>query len=224
MKIGIVSAFEAEVDPFINSMCERTVEKHSMLSFHIGKYKDIQVVALYSGVCKVNASIATQVLINKFEVTHVIVMGVAGAIAKELSIYDTVISSEVAYHDVNEGILTQYHPWMKSIYFKADPKMLAKMKEVNVHDQTVVIGRIVTGESFIEQEGREYIVEKYNPLCVDMETASMAHVCYVNSIPFVAVRSISDTPEESGDEAFSNYYKLAAQKSVEVVQRYLSAL
>lgn len=224
MKIGIVSAFEAEVKPFISSMYDITVEKHAMLSFHVGKYKDINVVALYSGVGKVNASIATQVLINKFDVTHVIVMGVAGAIANELKIQDTVISSEVAYHDVNEDILTKYHPWMESIYFKADHKMLSKMKEVNHNDKSIVIGRMVTGESFIEQEGREEIIEKYNPLCVDMETASMAHVCYANSIPFIAVRSISDTPEESGDEAFSKYYKLAAQKSVEVVQRYLSAI
>jgi len=113
---------------------------------------------------------------------------------------------------------------MKSIYFKAYDKMMIKVKKIIEKDSTIMLGRIVTGEAFIDQEGRDKIIEKYQPLCVDMETASMAHVCYVNSISFLAVRSMSDTAKESGNDVFEKYYKVAAEKSVKVVQRYLDSI
>jgi len=223
MCIGIIGATENEITPFTSSMSNIRTEKHAMLSFHKGKYLDIPIIALYCGVCKVNAAIAAQILIDKYQVTQIIVIGVAGAINEELHILDTVISSEIAYHDVADEILTQYHPWMKSIYFAADRDMLNAISEANAGERSVVIGRIVTGEAFIDQNGRKEIIEKYNPLCVDMETASIAHVCYANSIPFVAIRSISDTPHESGNGAFEKYGEAAAEKSIDILKRYLDS-
>ncbi|NLL88611.1 MAG: 5'-methylthioadenosine/S-adenosylhomocysteine nucleosidase [Firmicutes bacterium] len=84
--------------------------------------------------------------------------------------------------------------------------------------QTVYFGEIVTGESFIEHEGRELINQRFKPLCADMETAAVAHVCYVNKIPFAAVRSISDTEENSGQENFAKYCDLASRNSFKVVE------
>ncbi|MED2711338.1 5'-methylthioadenosine/S-adenosylhomocysteine nucleosidase, partial [Bacillus toyonensis] len=112
------------------------------------------------------------------------------AIDKVLKIGDTVISTEIAYHDVDEGILTEYHPWMESVYFKTDSKLLELSRAVienNQFTQNVYFGKIVTGEAFISESGRTEIISTYNPLCVDMETASIAHVCYANTIPFIAV-------------------------------------
>ena len=54
-----------------------------------------------------------------------------------------------------------------------------------------------------------------------METASIAHVCYVNEIPFIAIRTISDTPGESGVEVFEKNCELAAKKSIDVLKNYL---
>ncbi len=210
--------------PFISFMSNIQTEKHALLDFHIGKYSSIDVIALFCGVCKVNAAIATQILIDKYQVTRIIVVGVAGAINEKLHIGDTVISSETAYHDVADEILTEYHPLMRSIYFAADADILNEISKANSDDQSVIAGRIVTGEAFIDQEGRKEIIEKYNPMCVDMETASIAHVCYANSIPFAAIRSMSDTPHESGNEAFKKYGKAAAEKSIYVLRRYLNNL
>lgn len=106
MKIGIIGPTENEIIPFIKEISNKKVETVAMLTFYSGIYENIDVVALYCGVCKVNAAIATQILIDKFNVTHIIVTGVAGGIDNILSIGDTVISTEVAYHDVDQGILT----------------------------------------------------------------------------------------------------------------------
>ena len=69
---------------------------------------------------------------------------------------------------------------------------------------------MATGEAFIDAEGRERIRQAYAPLCVDMETAAIAHVCYVLGIPFLAIRSITDTEEQSGIGNFEQNCRAAS--------------
>ena len=224
MRIGVIGPCEDEINPFIESMSDASLEKHAMVHFHAGQYMGIDVVALFCGVCKVNSAIATQILIDKYQVSHIIVVGVAGAIDEKLHISDTIVSSEIAYHDVAKEILTEYHPWMESTYFSADKNLLDGILGANADDDSVMAGRMVTGETFIHMDGRKEIIENHSPLCVDMETAAIAHVCYANAIPFAAIRSISDTPHESGKDAFERYFKEAAAKSVNVLKRYLDTI
>jgi adenosylhomocysteine nucleosidase len=80
MRIGIIGPSENEIIPFIDKIHNKKVEAYAMLKFYSGEYGNKDVVALYCGVCKVNAAIATQILIDKFNITHVIVTGVAGGI------------------------------------------------------------------------------------------------------------------------------------------------
>ena len=135
-----------------------------------GKINDVVVVTLFSGVCKVNAAIATQILIDSFNVNIIINSGVAGGIDSNLNIFDTVISTEVAYHDVEKGILTEFHPWMESVYFKTDSNLLnlsKKAVEKMTLENKVVWGRMVTGEAFISDEGREQIKNQFNMSFLD---------------------------------------------------------
>jgi len=113
---------------------------------------------------------------------------------------------------------------MESLYFKADSRMLDKINKVISDDINIFTGRIVTGEYFIVQNGREEITAKYNPLCVDMETGGIAHVCFANSIPFIAIRTITDTQEESGAEVFEKNFEAAAEKSINILKKYLEAM
>lgn len=227
MKLGIIGPTENEIVPFIKCMSDVRKVSTAMLNFHEGNYNNINVVALYSGVCKVNAAIAAQILKDKFDVSHIIVVGVAGGIDKSLKIGDTVIGTEIAYHDVEAEILTEYHPWMENSYFKSDNSLVEYCKKVlkeNKFKQSVYFGKIVTGEAFITQNGREEIILKYNPLCVDMETGSVAHVCYANKTPFLAIRSITDTEEECGIEAFEENCVDVSINSVEILKALLDHL
>lgn len=227
MRIGIIGPSEDEIKPLIEEIDIKEVKSIAMLKFYSGVYKNVEVVALYSGVCKVNAAIATQILIDKFDVNHIIVTGVAGAINNDLCIGDTVISTEVAHHDVKEDILIEYHPWMENVFFKADNNLVGlckKVIETNEFYQKVFFGKIVTGEAFITDNGRKEIIDKFNPLCVDMETASIAHVCYVNNISFLAIRSISDTEEKSGVETFESNCVSASKNSIEILKKLLEKI
>ncbi len=205
MRVGIICAGDREVAPFIPIVDECRIIEKAMLKFYEGKINGVETVALFSGVCKVNAAIATQILIDSFKVDAIINAGTAGGMNPKLSLFDTVISTEVAYHDVSPNILTEFHPWMETAYLQADNKLveLSKVAVGRLQEKYKVFwGRMVTGETFIVDEGRQAINDTYSPLTVDMETASIAHLCYVNQIPFISVRTVSDTAEHSGTGSF----------------------
>lgn len=205
MKIGIVCASDDELAPFLSEIDDCRITEKAMLKFYEGRIHEMEVVALFSGVCKVNAAIAAQILIDVFGVSIILNAGTAGGMDPRLAIFDTVISTEVCYHDVAEDILTEFHPWLKSVFFQADSALVALSKTAvgNMElEGTVFWGRMVTGETFITDEGRQEILDAFAPLTVDMETASIAHVCYVNTIPFLSIRCVTDTAAHSGTGNF----------------------
>ena len=227
MKVGIICAGDEELAPFLPLIENCKITEKSMLKFYEGKINDVEVVTLYSGVCKVNAAIATQILIDTFSVNIIINSGTAGGMDPHLEIFDTVISTEVEYHDVAPEILTEFHPWLEKSSFVADKELLNLSKnsitKLNL-PYKIYFGKMVTGESFITDEGRQEINEKFRPLTVDMESASVAHVCYVNKIPFISIRTITDTPKHRGIEHFEANCKNASEISKNITIALLSEL
>ena len=227
LKVGIICAGDSELDPFLNPIHNCHITEKAMLKFYEGEINNIPVVVLYSGVCKVNAAVAAQILIDSYSVTTIISAGTAGGMEKTIKIFDTVISTQLAYHDVADDILVEFHPWLPSIYFNADEKLLAAAKKI-VQNQAVnhpvIFGKMVTGESFIDKNMREIINKKYAPLSVDMESASIAHVCYVNNIPFISIRTITDTASHSGVENFEQNCDKASIISKDIVLAVLEEL
>lgn len=227
LRIGVIGPSELEVNPFIKQITNVQVRNIVMLDFHSGIYKDVEVVSVFSGVCKVNAAIATQVLISEFNVTHVFLIGVAGGLGRNVNVGDVIISTELVYHDVADEILTEYHPWMSDNYFKSDLEILrlchlitqSKSESYKYH-----FGRIITGESFITDKERDLLIQRFNPLCVDMESASVAHTCYVNKIPFIVIRSITDNADENGSDLFESNLEKCALKPIRFIEKLISML
>ena len=63
-----------------------------------------------------------------------------------------------------------------------------------------MIGTIASGDIFVtELMMGEKINTKFNALCVEMEGASIAQVCYLSNIPFLVIRSISDSPNKDAN-------------------------
>jgi adenosylhomocysteine nucleosidase len=124
-------------------------------------------------------------------------------------------------------ILTEFHPWLEKSSFAADEELLNLSKnsitKLNL-PYKIYFGKMVTGESFITDEGRQEINDHLNPLTVDMETGSVAHVCYVNNIPFIAIRSITDTEDHSGVENFEQNCKKAAIIAKDITVELLSEI
>jgi adenosylhomocysteine nucleosidase len=225
LKVGIVCASDDELAPFLPHVENGTATKKAMLTVYEGEINGIQAAIMFSGVCKVNAAIATQILIDTYHADVIINAGTAGGMNEQLKIFDTVITTEACYHDVSEDVLTEFHPWMKNSWFSADSKLLdLSHKAMDKTSHTVFWGRTVTGEAFISDEGRERIYDTFKPLSVDMETAAIAHTCYVNNIPFIAIRTITDTAEHSGSENFEMNCEKASEIEKDITLALLSEI
>lgn len=222
--VGILCASDTELAPFLKAMkIDRVVEK-AMLRFYEGTAGSLSITAAYSGVCRVNAAIASELLIEVFGVDAVINAGTAGGMDPRVKLFNTVIAERSVYHDVERDILTEFHPWMPSVYFPSDGGLISAARSYAETAETpLFFGTIATGEQFVENEDRERIYQTYHPLAVDMETAGVAHVCYVNGVPFLAVRSITDTAENSGAAAFERNCERASKIASDVAIGLLRA-
>lgn len=220
-KIGILCAVELELLPYRRVLRNLSIYNKAKLTFYIGTIDKIEVVVLACGVGKVNAAIATQLLIDHFKVQCIIVSGTAGALDPHLVIGDSVISTQAMYYDVEPSQLIAHHPQFPENHILADENMLNCCRclvDNNEFSNNVYFGKIVTGEAFVK-ENREQLFLQNQALCVDMETASIAHVCFVFHIPFIAVRSISDIDIHTINQLGS--FHIAAKNSFAIVRRLL---
>lgn len=215
MKIGIICATDGELAPILPVIADRSESVCSMLKIHEGTIFGEQVTALYSGVGKVNAAIAAQTLLLR-GVDIVINAGVAGSMRSDVEVLDTVVSTEVWYHDINPDTITEYHPWVEEGVFASDARLveLARLAAADMPEgHAVHFGRTVTGDIFVTNELRPSIAEKHAPLAVDMESAAVAHACYQSGVPFIAVRSISDSETHDGAESVDANFDSAARRA-----------
>jgi len=227
MKVGIISAVENELAPILGVLENPRLMEKAGLKIYEGSIDGVEAAAVVCGVCKVNAAMTAQILIDFCQVDIIINSGTAGGMDTCLGLFDTVIATEVGYHDVDFMFLRDYHPHFDNPYFVTDTRLITAAKQAEAKLETggkVHFGRMMTGEAFITDEGRPEINRLYSPMSVDMETAAIAHVCKLNSVPFMSVRSITDTADHSGVGEFEENCKKASVVSKDVVLAIINEL
>ncbi len=212
MKIGLICAMEVEVQS-IRDELENTHESVvSNISFVEGELYGKQVVVTKCGVGKVNAALCTEILILTFGVTHVINSGVAGGLDPRLAVMDTVVSTDALHHDMNAvdfGYKRCQVPGFDTVAFPADEMLIKavetayqKGKDEGKLTRKIIRGRIATGDVFVNSpEIKKQIIDMCGASCCEMEGAAVAQVCYVNRIPYVIIRCVSDLAEKT-DEVY----------------------
>lgn len=221
-KSGIICAGDDELKPFLSDLKKIKITEKAMLTFYEGELDGFPAVTLYSGVGKVNAAVAAQVLIDFYGVDFIVNAGTCGGMAENIGIFDTIITEKCAYHDMEEDILTEFHPFLHDIYFKSDAALLKAAGSIAVNDASVYTGITVTGEQFIDNRSRGGINAKFSPLSVDMETAAIAQVCHANKVPFIAVRTVTDNPANDGADNFEANCLKASEISKNFVKKLLA--
>lgn len=227
--IGIIVAMQEEFDEIINIMDkEKELEKVYNITFVKGKIRDNNVVVVQSGVGKVNAARTTQILINSFEVKFVINVGSAGALNPMLNIGDIVLAEKVIQHDFDITAFNHKKGYITDVgdYINSDEELVEKLKNAvkNIEDKTfkVVTGVIASGDIFCtEPKMKDKIYSKFNAECVEMEGAAIAQVCYLDDIPFVVLRSISDSPNGNNAIVFDEFVKLASKRCAIILNEFL---
>lgn len=197
MKIGIISAMPIELGYVLNNISyeQKTIKLNT---FFISKYKNIDLILVSSGVGKVNASVYTQILIDTFSPDIIINIGIAGGLNENLKPFDIVIGNSYSHHDVNPSQMKNLFP--NTSIFKANKKLLNLFETKKIKGIT---GPIVSGEKFIaNSEEKKHIIDTFNAVAVDMETSAIAHTCFINTVPFIAIRGISDLANDDADSSY----------------------
>ena len=222
--IGIIGAMHEEIVELKGSLKNIEEKEIAGMLFLKGKLNSKDVVLVESGIGKVNAAICTTILINEFKSEKLIFTGVAGGVNPVLNVGDIVISKDLIQHDVDVTAFGCRHgeiPRMDNYIFEADEILAEKAYNAAKYlfkDKNIVKGRVLSGDQFVSSaEKTKWFQEIFNGDCVEMEGASVAHVCYLFKIPYIVIRSISDKADHSAGVDFNTFKHEAARVSKEIV-------
>lgn len=229
--IGIIGAMEVEVAILKEKMEDVRIIKKASMDFYEGIIAGKKVVVVRSGIGKVNAGICAQILADVFSVDAIINTGIAGSLNKNINIGDIVLSTDVVQHDMDAtgfGYRKGQIPQMPVFFFNADDnlrRLAAEVcKEVNP-DIQVFEGRIASGDQFVcDQDVKNQIVSEFSAYATEMEGAAIGQAAYLNEIPFLVVRAISDKADGSAQMDYSEFEKAAVDHSVRLTLNMLARI
>ena len=216
MKIGIIVAMDKELRQlqqlFDSSRVRVEIASHTH-TFRCEK----------CGIGKVNAALGAQRMINDFHPDCIISSGCAGGNGDEVNVQDVVVSTELCYHDVYCGTAidnTTVYGQVQGLpaRYPSDPYLLQKAQQLSIKNDELSIhsGLIVTGDWFVDSKDkmREIIGHFPEAKAVDMESCAIAQTCYINKVPFISFRVISDIPlRDTNASQYHNFWDTVADHS-----------
>lgn len=230
MILGIIAAMEEEMEPLLEDIVEEKRVKKAHMEFIYGQLWDKNVVLVISGIGKVNAAVCTQILIDDFNVNSVINIGVAGGIGENILPGDIVIGENLVQHDIDTSVFGDkvgQVPRLDTYDFKCDEQLMSIAKEAckDVKDHSYFIGRIITGDQFIADANKiSSLKESFNASACEMEGGSIAQVCYLNKIPFIVIRSISDNASIGAHMDYNKFKEIAVANSTAILRKMLKIM
>ncbi len=229
--IGIIGAMEEEVELLKEKMTDTVIIEKAGMKFVKGTLKGQTAVVVRSGIGKVNAGICTQILADEFQVGAVINTGIAGSLKAEINIGDIVLSTDTMQHDVDArefGYPLGQIPRMETLTFLADEKLRKVAKEVCEEvnpDIQVFEGRVASGDQFVaDKETKEKIIENTQAYCTEMEGAAIGQAAYLNKIPYLVIRAISDKADDSAYVDYPTFERQAIRHTVNLVSSMMERL
>ena len=229
--LGIIGAMDNEVQELKNEMPDAKITSVAGMDFYEGHIHDKDVVVVKCGIGKVNAAICTQILADRYKVDSVINTGVAGSLNSDIDICDIVISKDAIEHDMDVTALGYERgviPDMDNSVFHSDIRLIdvavKSIEEANLSVK-VFTGRVVSGDQFIAgKEKKDDLVNTFAGDCAEMEGASIAHAAYVNNIPCLIIRAISDKADDSATMDYPTFEKQAVEHSVRLTRGFLKRI
>ncbi|MEZ2337069.1 5'-methylthioadenosine/adenosylhomocysteine nucleosidase [Mucilaginibacter sp. RCC_168] len=235
--IGIMGAMHEEINSILHLMTGVEEISFGRRTYYTGTIHNIKTVVVFSRWGKVAAATTVTSLITRFNVTDLIFIGVAGAIHTELKIGDVVIADRLIQHDMDARPLMPRHeiPLLGLTYFESDPDYITIAKRAidaiigdNIHsfieeheieqfslqNTRAFKGTVASGDKFFADQADKEQLHAAIPdiLCVEMEGAAVAQVCYEYKIPFVVLRIISDECNENSSIDFPDFIKNVSSK------------
>lgn len=220
--IGIIVATTEELEAIKEIMTELETKVIYDLVFYKGKVKNNNYILVQCGVGKVNAARTTQILTDNFSLQYIVNVGVAGGLNNNLQIGDIVIGKNLVQHDFDITAFGHEKGYITDTgkIFKSDEALVAKFEKINIDDTKIITGTIASGDIFVQDiKMKEKIYTKFNCDCVEMEGAAIGQVCFLNKLPFIVIRAISDIPNEKNHIEYEKFVKMASEKCAKIIKQ-----
>lgn len=222
--LGIIGAMDEEVAKLKESMTDVKVMTKADMDFYEGKLNNHPVVVVRSGIGKVNAAMCTQILADVYEVDAIVNTGIAGSLDAKIDIGDIVLATDTLEHDMDAvafGYPLGQIPRMDVLSFEADAKLRTlaqKACEEAGLSVKIFEGRVVSGDEFVsDKDKKEWLIENFAGLCTEMEGAAIGHAAYLNHIPYLVIRAISDKADDSASVDYPTFEARAIENSVKLM-------
>ena len=226
-KIGIIFALKEELEA-TKKLFENIVV-HSIYELKIYECNNQNVICFLveSGMGKVNAARSTQVLIDSMKVDYILNVGVAGSVSKGINKCDIVVVDKLVQHDFDLRPLGYEKGEIHNVgkYVECDKELVEIAKTIKI-DTKINIGVISSGDIFITDEKMGAKINKnFEALCVEMEGAAIAQVCYLCKKPFLVIRAISDSPyEENNNITFEEFLKISSDMVSKFISQFIAKI
>lgn len=229
--LGIIGAMDEEVAKIKEQMQQKEITTVAGMDFCCGTISSKEVVVVRSGIGKVNAAICSQILADRYHVTAIINTGIAGSLRNEINIGDIVLSTDALQHDMDAsgfGYAVGQIPRMDVFSFPSDKNLIETAKrccekylpEIGVHT-----GRVVSGDQFIsDKQKKTWLIDTFGGYCTEMEGAAIAQAAYLNGIPCLIIRAISDKADDSANMDYETFEADAIRHSVKLLSAMIEEI
>ena len=237
MRIAIMGAMVEEVDPFLSVgeheplleyFTKYDDEVYAGNTYHLAKYKDLEIVLAYSKIGKVFSALTAATMLEHFGCEMLLFTGVAGAVDPELKIGDLIAATQLCQHDLDITAFGHPHGYVPEgkVYIEPDRRLLHIAKEVAEEKGIDLKGGIIaTGDQFIaDPERKAWIAQTFDADAIEMEGAAVAVVCDAMNVPFFVLRAISDAADMEAAFDFDEFLKHSSKVSSSFIMAMLEKI
>ena len=226
-RIGIIFAMKEELDATLEKMKIVNEFKIFDLDFYECEFNNKTCMLVECGIGKVNAARCSQILIDNLDIDAILNVGVAGGVSSFVNICDVVVADKLVQHDFDLRPFDYekgYIPNVGDKYVYCDEYLVKLASEINI-DNKISIGTIASGDIFVTEEAMgKKINDKFSALCVEMEGAAIAQICHLSNIPFLVIRSISDSPNGNNNITFDDFLDQSSKMAAEFLIQLLNKI
>ena len=229
--LAVLGAMEEEVMLLRDGMTVAGEASHAGILVTRGSFKGAEIALAQCGIGKVNAAICTQMMVDHYSPNTLIFSGVAGGLLPNMRVGDLVLASHLIQFDIDLTAFGRRHGELpdRDRMIQSDPDLVQKGAETfdavfaDVADApNLMIGTVVSGDRFVEDSATlRWLQREFGALATEMEGAAVGYTCELNDLPFVVIRGLSDTANESAPGDFEANLETVCRHSFRLLERLI---
>ncbi len=229
--LAVLGAMDQEVALLRAGMSVAGEATHAEIVVNRGRFEGADIALAQCGVGKVNAAICTQMLIDLYRPEALIFSGVAGGLLPNMAVGDLVVASHLIQFDIDLTAFGRRHGELpdKDRMIQSDAGLVQKVADAfdatfaeDAEAPNLMIGTVVSGDRFVEDTATlRWLQREFGALATEMEGAAVGYTCQLNGLPFVVVRGLSDTANESAPQDFEANLETVCRNAFRLMRRLI---